>query len=695
MSTTSKYPKTSGGVGWEQCDKRVAKQISTAHVDVPVFASDPTNAQWLARYGVDPKVGDHYFNSTGAADYVLTVATGTSPSMTLTWSTTVSSTNSLQQAFAAGQAISGANSSANAMQVGDGTDYVSIWSEGTNDVRIGSAAGADLTIAPADDLALAPTGGDTTVAGTIAVSYTSTGTAATVTTTNAAGTGFKVVGPSSQTAAQIVADGSTSSASWIGADSVGQVTIQSDGALAHADASLLRIASSGKAANSASGICAKILDTGTVADTGTAYAVVIDSTNNEALNVSTGKCNFAETIAVSDLLGNDASLGVAGKAGSSGAGGAIAMVGGAGDGAAAGGAITAVGGASGAGATGNGGAVTATGGAAASTNGTGGAVSMTGGAGTGTGAGGAASLVGGAGGASGTGAGGAVALTGGASSNGATGNGGAAAVTAGAAISTNGTGGAASLVGGVGTGTGAGGAVTITSGASGGASGTAGAVAIDTGSKAGGTAGALTIGGTNAETVTIGRNTMTVASIGRLTTTDGVASGTAKVVGGRMNTPAQSDALTNTDSETEFSTGDVTIPANTLKAGSVVKIRYAVRATATNGSDTLGVKCYFGANGTSADTAIITHTAADATNDDIVYGDMVLVANAAAGAAVAVTGVGHFSELAAAGGALKTCHLASANFATNAALHVSVDGKWSAASASNSCLLEFLIVEIV
>jgi hypothetical protein len=286
-------------------------------------------------------------------------------------------------------------------------------------------------------------------------------------------------------------------------------------------------------------------------------------------------------------------------------------------------------------------------------------------------------------------------MTGGASGTGATGNGGAAAMTGGAALSTNGTGGAVSMTGGVGTGTGVGGAVAIISGASAGASGTAGAVSIDTGAKAGGTAGALTIGATNAETVTIGRDTMTVASVGRLTTTDGVASGTARVVGGRTNTPAQSTALTNTDSETEFSTGDVTIPANTLKAGSVVKIKYAVRATATNSTDTLGVKCYFGANGTSADTAIITHTAADAANDDIVYGDMTLVANAAAGANVSITGGGVFSELAAAGGALKTCHLNAANFATNAALHVSVDGKWSAASASNSCYLEFLIVEVV
>jgi hypothetical protein len=141
-----------------------------------------------------------------------------------------------------------------------------------------------------------------------------------------------------------------------------------------------------------------------------------------------------------DIVGNDASLGITGKAGSSGAGGAVAVAGGAGDsgaggaasvtggagnGANAGGAASLVGGAGGA--AGTGGAASIAGGVPASGNAAGGAASVTGGAGSGTGAGGNASLVAGASGA------------------GATGNGGDVAITAGAAASTNGDGGTITL----------------------------------------------------------------------------------------------------------------------------------------------------------------------------------------------------------------------------------------------------------
>lgn len=203
------------------------------------------------------------------------------------------------------------------------------------------------------------------------------------------------------------------------------------------------------------------------------------------------------------IASTDSSLGISGLNGASGAaggaivllsgtghtngaGGVLTATAGAGAGTGAGGALTLTGGASGTGATGNGGAISLLGGAAASTNGLGGAAALTGGAGRGTGAGGA------------------TAITGGASGTGATGNGGAASLIGGAALSTNGNGGASALTGGVGRGTGTGGAVTITSGASAGASGTAGAITIDTGAATGGTAGVVTIGGTNAARVVTG-----------------------------------------------------------------------------------------------------------------------------------------------------------------------------------------------
>lgn len=237
---------------------------------------------------------------------------------------------------------------------------------------------------------------------------------------------------------------------------------------------------------------------GAAAGSGAGLAVISSGTNENATIDAKGSGTITlgttstGNIVLKRLLNLDlgvtasaATFPITGQVGSSSVGGAMALTGGAGNGAFNGGAITVTGGASGAGATGNGGAVTVAGGAAASTNGAGGAAACNGGNGTGTGAGGNATV------------------TAGQSGAGATGNGGAATVTGGAAASTNGTGGAASLIGGLGTGTGAGGAITITSGAAG-ATGVAGAVNISVGSATAGNGSSMTLtggngaGGTNA-----------------------------------------------------------------------------------------------------------------------------------------------------------------------------------------------------
>ncbi len=210
-----------------------------------------------------------------------------------------------------------------------------------------------------------------------------------------------------------------------------------------------------------------------------------------------------------------AAVAIAGKVGSSAAGSAISVTGGAGNGAFDGGASSLVGGASGAGATGNGGASRLTGGVSLATNGTGGAATIAGGVGKGTGAGGAASVTGGTGGVGDTGNGGAASLVGGASSTGATGAGGAVAVTGAPATSTNGAGGAVTTTGGAGVGTGAGGANTQVAGA-GGATGAGGNFALTSG-RGGSTSGAA------------GTMILTAGAGGASATVDG---GASSLVGG-------------------------------------------------------------------------------------------------------------------------------------------------------------------
>ncbi len=194
---------------------------------------------------------------------------------------------------------------------------------------------------------------------------------------------------------------------------------------------------------------------------------------------------IAGAVTATSLTGSDATLDIAGIAGSTGAGGAIPITGGAGD-AGAGGAVPTVGG-------------------AGSGNAAGGAVTHVGGAGAGTGDGGAASLVGGAVASSGSGDGGAASVTGGATGTGANANGGAVAIAGGTAVgAANGDGGAVVVAGGAGPLLGdAGGALSLLSGAGDGTNGTAGAVILDS-SGTGATKGAVTIA-TNAASLTLGK----------------------------------------------------------------------------------------------------------------------------------------------------------------------------------------------
>ena len=225
-----------------------------------------------------------------------------------------------------------------------------------------------------------------------------------------------------------------------------------------------------------------------------------------------------DPITTTGITGGDASLGITGKAGSSGAGGIVAVAGGAGDTNAAGGAVTYAGG------VGNG-------------SGAGGAASVAGGAGGATGAGGAVTITGGAGGST-SGANGTVAIAGGASAS--TGNvaGGAVSLTGGSGKG-NAAGGASSVVGGVGGPTGAGGAIAVTGGAGGSTSGTGGAVVVAGGAGSAGNAngGAVTITG-GAKNGSGANGAVGIASDKACTVTIGYASGKLILVGIPTSDPA-------------------------------------------------------------------------------------------------------------------------------------------------------------
>lgn len=156
-----------------------------------------------------------------------------------------------------------------------------------------------------------------------------------------------------------------------------------------------------------------------------------------------------------------------------------------------------------------------------------------------------------------------------------------------------------------------------------------------------------------------------------------------------VNTAA-STAITNSTAETAFSTSH-TIPANSLLAGTVLKIRYQGIATATNSTDTLTVRLRIGG---LTGTVLHAHTATDVANNDVWQGwyDVVIRTVGASGTMV---GFGARKNAPAAEGTAtwQDDILASTTIDTTAAQTINVTGQWSVANAGNSCRLDVMMVE--
>ena len=154
------------------------------------------------------------------------------------------------------------------------------------------------------------------------------------------------------------------------------------------------------------------------------------------------------------------------------------------------------------------------------------------------------------------------------------------------------------------------------------------------------------------------------------------------------NAAAASTALSNTITETAFSNGSVSIPANTLKVGDVIRVKSQGIATATNSTDTLTVKPYLGA------TELATTGAVDVANNDIWDIDLTIVIRTI-GASGTYVVTGSVSLGAAGTVTKKAVYVASTAIDTTAAITLAVKGTWSVASASNSCRQDVFTVEHV
>ena len=107
----------------------------------------------------------------------------------------------------------------------------------------------------------------------------------------------------------------------------------------------------------------------------------------------------------------------------------------------------------------------------------------------------------------------------------------------------------------------------------------------------------------------------------------GGPSGSKMYVGGQANADVAAGSTTATSSA-ENKTAQYTIPANTLVAGSTIRVRWVVLSSAidASGTDTLICRLRFGSDGSTmaSDTECAVNTAVDQAVNDFCCGDMII-----------------------------------------------------------------------
>ena len=183
-------------------------------------------------------------------------------------------------------------------------------------------------------------------------------------------------------------------------------------------------------------------------------------------------------------------------------------------------------------------------------------------------------------------------------------------------------------------------------------------------------------------------------SDGRLVARDYAdAAGDAKVLAKKLYvSTAASTAVTNTTTETLFDTS-YTLPANMLKAGSIIHVRYQGIATATNSTDTLRARLFVGG---LTGTVLQTCGATDVANNNIFAGEFYLAVRTIGATGTFVGWGSNTATLAASGTATMVVgSVASTTIDTTATQVIGVGATWSVANAGNSCRLDYLTVKML
>jgi len=162
---------------------------------------------------------------------------------------------------------------------------------------------------------------------------------------------------------------------------------------------------------------------------------------------------------------------------------------------------------------------------------------------------------------------------------------------------------------------------------------------------------------------------------------------TGAIIGGAHSVLAAAGETSTSTTDTE-TLASASIPANTLKAGNVLKIRAHGVVVNSNSSDTLTAAITFGG-------ATITSAAAlDVANNDIVIFDTYITVRTSGGSGTMVANTKAMVD--APDGASGTGDImASAALDTTSAQTIAFTSDWSSAHANNDFRAESLVVEII
>lgn len=172
----------------------------------------------------------------------------------------------------------------------------------------------------------------------------------------------------------------------------------------------------------------------------------------------------------------------------------------------------------------------------------------------------------------------------------------------------------------------------------------------------------------------------------RVTTTEGVAAGTARVTGGMAFEAQNGSNLTSAggapDAETVFNLGAYTIPADTINDGTVLKLFCHVLVSDGAAAASLTLRCRIGGVG---GTLIVAGASINPADNDYAFFLVELHGTEASGAATTVNCFGKLRDTAAAGadGSL-SLYTAAGGLATNGALDLVITGQWTGGAGDDA-----------